>query len=150
MRLTISTPMAVLLDARDVESLRAEDDSGDFGVLEHHADFLTVLAVSVVRWRDRAGTEHYAAVRGGVLTVSGGSGIEIATREAVVSDDLERLEEEVMARFHQEIGAEKAARTSAARFQLALIRHVCRHLRPDLGPPRAALRQWEDSEDELA
>ena len=34
--------------------LRAEDDTGAFGILPGHADFLTVLAVSVVTWRDDA------------------------------------------------------------------------------------------------
>jgi len=150
MRLVITTPLSVIMDARDVASLRAEDDSGVFGILEHHADFLTVLAVSVVTWRDGNGAEHHAAVRGGVLTVTDGDRIEIATREAVVSDDLERLEAEVMKRFRQELGAEKAARTSAARFQLAVIRHICRYLRPDLAGRPTILRHLGEAEDELA
>ncbi len=45
-----STPAAILIDADDVRSLRAEDESGAFGVLPGHADLLTVLPPSVVRW----------------------------------------------------------------------------------------------------
>lgn len=150
MRLIVTSPMSVVIDTGDVASLRAEDATGAFGILEHHADFLTVLSVSVVTWRDTAGAEHHAAVRGGVLTVSGGENIEIATREAVVSDDLERLEAEVIKRFRQELGAEKASRTAAARFQLAVIRHICRHLRPDLAGSPGILRHMGEAEDEFA
>ena len=39
----------------DVVSVRAEDASGSFGILPGHADFLTSLAPSVVRWRRRDG-----------------------------------------------------------------------------------------------
>ena len=149
MRLTIATPMSVILDADGVAALRAEDDSGMFGILPHHADFLTVLAVSVVSWRTATGAERHGAVRGGVLTVTDGERIEIATREAVVGDDLERLESEVMKRFRQELGAEKAARSSAARLQLAVIRHICRYLRPDLAGPPQILRHLGEAEDEV-
>ena len=40
-----------------------------------------------MRWRNGGG-EHYVAVRGGVLRVRDGKVVEIATREAVVNDDL--------------------------------------------------------------
>lgn len=150
MRLVITSPLAVVLDTGDVASLRAEDESGAFGVLEHHADFLTVLSVSVLTWRDGQGAEHHAAVRGGVMTVSDGETIEIATREAVVSDDLEVLEAEVIKRFRQELGAEKASRTAAARLQLAVIRHICRYLRPDLAGSPGILRHLGPAEDEPA
>lgn len=131
MRLIITTPLAVTIDVPDVASLRAEDESGLFGILDHHADFLTALAISVVSWRDSHGREHYAAVRGGVLTVSGGATIEIATREAVISDDLRTLESEVLRRFREEVGAEQASRVAAARLQLAVIRQICRYLEPE-------------------
>ena len=53
LRLTIATPSALLLDVDNVASLRAEDDSGAFGVLPGHADLLTVLPPSVLRWTRR-------------------------------------------------------------------------------------------------
>ena len=49
LHLTIATPAAVLVDADGVASLRAEDESGAFGVLPGHADLLTVLPPSVLR-----------------------------------------------------------------------------------------------------
>ena len=55
MRLTIATPLAILLETGDVVHLRAEDETGSFGILAGHADFLTALSVSVVTWRGQRG-----------------------------------------------------------------------------------------------
>lgn len=131
MRLGVSTPLAIVLEVEDVAHLRAEDETGAFGILPGHADFLTALAVSVVAWRDRAGVEHYVAVRGGMLQVRGGDTIVIATREAICSDDLPHLETEVLAAFRQRLEENRAARTDAQRLYLAAIRQICRFLRPE-------------------
>ena len=47
MRLIVTTPLAVIADASDITHLRAEDETGAFGILPGHADFLTALSVSV-------------------------------------------------------------------------------------------------------
>ena len=78
--------MSVVVNASDVRYVRAEDETGSFGILAGHADFITVLAVSVITWRSHKDDEHYVAVRGGVLTVRDGDLVEVATREAVVED----------------------------------------------------------------
>ena len=69
MRLLVTTPMAVIVDADSVRHVRAEDETGAFGILPGHADFITALAVSVITWRNGTDEEHHVAVRGGVLTV---------------------------------------------------------------------------------
>ena len=68
-----------------------------------HADFLTSLAISVVGWKRSDGTRRYCAVRHGVLSVTDGRNISIATREAVTGDDLATLDETVLARFRADI-----------------------------------------------
>ena len=72
MRLLITTPLAVVIDEEDVAYIRAQDETGTFGILPHHAGFLTVLNVSVLSWRNAAGKEHNVALRGGVLEVRDG------------------------------------------------------------------------------
>lgn len=140
MNLTVSTPLAIVTKADNIAHLRAEDDTGAFGILRGHADFLTALAISVVSWRDEHGDEHHIAVRGGMLAVSGGNTITIATREAVADDNLHRLETEVLASFPRRSEEEVTARTDAQRLYLAAIRQIYRFLRPDRpGPvPRLA------------
>ena len=129
MRLTVTTPLAIVVEAGDVVYLCAEDDTGAFGILPGHADFLTALAASVASWRDDRGAEHHVALRGGMLEVRDGSTIAIATPEAVAGDDLQRLETEVIARFRRQLVEEQAARTDARRLYLAAIRQIARFLR---------------------
>ena len=101
-----------------------------------HADFLTTLSICVVRWRNGAG-EHYVAVRGGVLRVREGKLVEIATREAVVSDDLGHLRNEVLATMAQNVEAERSARSGVLGLEQAAIRQIYRYLRPTDRPLKA-------------
>lgn len=149
MRLSVSTPLAIVVDADDVSSLRAEDETGAFGILPGHADFLTALAVSVVSWRDGEGAEHHVAVRSGMLEARGGRTIDVATREAVASDDLHHLETEVLAAFRRSLEEERTARTDAQRLYLAAIRQICRFIRSDRAtalPSGPSAAQIEDLE----
>lgn len=134
MKLTVATPLAIVVEADDVAHLRAEDESGAFGILPGHADFLTALSVSAASWRDKGGAEHHVAVRGGMLEVHGGDTIAIASAEAVAGDDLHRLETEVLARFRRQLADEQSARADAQRLYLAAIRQIVRFLRGEKAP----------------
>jgi F-type H+-transporting ATPase subunit epsilon len=131
MRLRIVTPLVTAVDEDGVLSLRAQDASGCFGVLPGHADFLTSLAASVVSWRGADGRRRCCAVRGGVFSVSGGREVAIATREAVVGDDVATLEGAVLAQFREENETEKSERADTMRLHLAAIRQIMLHLRSD-------------------
>jgi len=146
MNLTVTTLLAIITEADNVVHVRAEDDTGAFGILHGHADFLTALAISVLSWLDESGAEHHIAVRGGMLAVSGGDRIRVATREAVADDDLHRLETEVLAGFQRRSDEETTARTDAQRLYLAAIRQIYQFLRPDRrGPgPRLARTLSQD------
>ena len=138
MRLLITDPTAVVADHDDIVSLRAEDDSGGFGVLDGHADLLTVLSVSVLSWRHRDGRMGYCAVRRGVLSVRGGRQVSVATRRAQLGDDFDALERLVLGRFRAEIDAERSGRVAALRLQAQAVRRIVEALRPDhgtAGPP---------------
>jgi len=135
MRLRITDPADILVD-RVVRSVRAEDASGGFGILDGHADFLTVLEVSVVSWLDLDGKAGYCAVRSGVLTVSGGKDIAIATREGHVGDDLLALQATVLVRYRQQRDAERGERTAATKLRMQAIRRMVEALQgapKDLG-----------------
>ncbi len=121
----------MVVDEEGVLALCADDATGSFGILPGHADFLTSLAISVVNWKGGDGSRRYCAVRRGVLTVAAGHDIAIATREAVVGEDLATLDQVVLGRFRADIETEKAERVESARLQLNAIRQIMRHLRPD-------------------
>lgn len=142
MRLLVTTPISVIVDAEDVSHVRGDDETGAFGILPGHAEFITVLPVSVITWRNHNDEEHHVAVRGGILTVRDGSLVEVATREAVGEDTLQELGEAVLERFREEAQAEEGARVSATRLHLAAIRQVQRYLEAGRqpspqGPPPA-------------
>lgn len=147
MRLTVSTPLAIITDSKDVAHVRAEDATGAFGILPGHADFLTALSLSVVSWRDLKGSEHHVAVRGGMLEVRNGELISIATREAIAGEDLRWLQSEVLATFRRRTDEEKKSRTDAQRLYLAAIRQICRYLKPRTRAPLGeSLASLEDLE----
>jgi F-type H+-transporting ATPase subunit epsilon len=132
------TPEALVIE-RDVLHVRAEDESGAFGVLDRHADLLTAITISVLVYRDREGLEHFVAVRGGLLSVTGGNRVELLTREAVASDDLESLERDVLARFRRKDAEEKRARTGASRLEGVLLRRVAEYVSIEPGRARRGL-----------
>jgi F-type H+-transporting ATPase subunit epsilon len=136
MRLTIVTPLAVVVD-EEIDSLCAEDASGSFGILEGHAPFMTALAISILSW-NRSEGEGFCAVRGGALTVSAKSHIAIATREAVAGDDLATLDAEVLSRFQSEADQERIEHVETTRLQMHVIRRMISRLRP--GANRESLR----------
>jgi F-type H+-transporting ATPase subunit epsilon len=130
MKLVIATPTEITVNEEPVRYVRAEDATGSFGIEPRHADLLTTLAICVVRWRDNRNVEHYVAVRGGVLRVREGKLVEIATREAVVGDDLGRLRSQVLSAMMKNVEAEQSARSGALRLEHAAIRQIYRYLRP--------------------
>jgi F-type H+-transporting ATPase subunit epsilon len=131
MRLLITTPTAVVADESDVTAVRAADETGSFGVLQGHADFLTVLSVSVVAWRRADESQHYCAVRRGVLRVNDGNAVAIATREAIIGDDLDHLEQVVVGELRSTLETERMARTDSLQLQMKAIRQIVRYLRPE-------------------
>jgi len=137
MRLVVTTPTEIALDESSVRLVRAEDPSGAFGIEPGHADFLTTLSICVVRWRNGRGGEHYIAVRGGVLRVREGKLVEIATREAVVNDDLGHLRGEVLAAMAENVEVERSARSGVLSLEHAAIRQIYRYLRPTDRPLKA-------------
>lgn len=137
MKLIVSTPTEIAVNESDVPHVRAEDATGAFGIERGHAEFLTALAVSVVTWRDVGGAEHYVAVRGGVLRVRGGHSVEIATREAVVSSDLDQLRSRVLSAMRKNAEAEQSAKSEVLKLEHAAIRRIYGYLRPSEKPVKA-------------
>ena len=131
MRLRIFTPLEAVVDEDGVLAVRAEDATGGFGILPGHADFLTSLAISVVSWKSAGGERRYCAVRRGVLSMTSGKDVAIASREAIAGGDLTTLDETVLARFRADIETERAEHVETTRLQLSAIRQIMRHLRPE-------------------
>src|SRR5262245_42400079 len=131
LHLTVTTPAQVLAESDNVVAVRVEDQSGSFGILPGHADLLTVLVPSVVRWRTADGAARFCAVRGGVFTVSAGRDVAVACREGVLGDSLEDLEGKVRAVRARQREADRKARVAQARLHTLAVRQPVRYLRPN-------------------
>ncbi|MBV8106859.1 MAG: F0F1 ATP synthase subunit epsilon [Hyphomicrobiales bacterium] len=130
LHLTVTTPSKVLVDAANVVSVRAEDQSGSFGILPGHTDFLTVLTPCVLHWATDDGAASFCSVRGGVFTVSDGRTVGVACRDGVLGDSLEDLEAKVRAARAQQLEAERQARVREVRAHAFAARQLVRYLRP--------------------
>jgi F-type H+-transporting ATPase subunit epsilon len=131
LHLTVTTPAQILVESSDVTAVRAEDQSGSFGILPGHADLLTVLIPSVVRWRTASGAARFCAVRGGVFMVSAGHNVAVACREGVVGDSLEDLEAKVRTVRKHQLEADRKARVEQVRLHALAVRQLLRYLRPN-------------------
>ena len=65
-----------------------------------------------------------------MLRVRGGSVVEVATREAVLGEDLGQLRDVVLAEMSRNAESERAARLGALGLQQAVIQQIYRYLRP--------------------
>ena len=131
MRLRIATPVELVAEVEDVRYVRAEDATGAFGIQPGHTELVTALAVSVITYRDASGAEHHVAVRGGILSVREGKIVDVATREAVLGDDLDVLSRAVLARFRSHAEAEAKARTRTTQLNVALVKNLYRYVRAE-------------------
>ncbi len=87
-RLNIVTPTGIF--CRDITHIRLRDESGYFGVMKGHIDFLTVLLPSLCYYRDAGGREIFLAVDAGIFSVRQGT-VTLAAREVFESEDAEKL-----------------------------------------------------------
>jgi F-type H+-transporting ATPase subunit epsilon len=140
MRLIVSTPTAVIEEVENVRHVRAEDETGAFGILPGHTDLVTVLPVSVVTWRAEEGREGFLLVRRGVMTVREGRRVEIAARGGYRDDELHALGTTVLEKLRQSEDAEDVSRTTYTKLHLATMRQIEKVLRAQRGadtpPPR--------------
>lgn len=129
MKLLVVTPVRIVTEAEGVEFIRAEDETGTFGICPGHADFLTRLSISVLSWRDAKQHERHVALRGGVLRVAGGALVEVATMEAEAGDVLEDLQDRLVETFRKRDREDEEERAAANRLHSAAIRQIQRVLR---------------------
>lgn len=130
LHLTVTTPMKVLLDMDAVSSIRAEDESGSFGILPGHTDFLTALPASVIMWRDQAGQQGFCAIRAGLMTVTEGAHVAVACREGVLGSDLQGLRADIQQTRGDEAEADRRARVEQMRLHTTAVRQLMRFLQP--------------------
>lgn len=121
--LKVLLPEKILLD-RAVRKVVAEGQSGSFGLLPRHADFVELLIPGILAFVpvESDGDEVvFVAVDEGVL-VKCGPTVRVSVRNAVVGPDLGDLETTVRERFQRIDEREGAMRTALAKLESEVIR----------------------------
>jgi F-type H+-transporting ATPase subunit epsilon len=121
MQLEIVTPLQIGL-LMPVRRIVAEGPDGSFGMLPHHIDFVSQVVPGILVYEDMQGQEHYAAVNSGTL-VKCDDLVRIATRSAILGENLDTLEIRMKQEFRQQDEAEREARSALARLEAQMIRH---------------------------
>ena len=120
MQLRVVTPSAIVLD-EPVNKIVAEAPNGYFALLPRHIDFVSELVASVITFITAQGVERFLAVNQGTL-LKNGQHVVVATRDAIVGDDLAVLEHQVRVAFRQLDEQERTARSALARLEAAMVR----------------------------
>jgi F-type H+-transporting ATPase subunit epsilon len=120
-RLSVVTPTRIF--EREIIHIRLKDETGFFGVMKNHIDFLTVLVPSLCYYRDVRDREMFLAVDGGILDVRGGIA-SLTSREVHESEDAEKLAEIIEKTILDRTGAEQAFRKIERSFMEKTIEFV--------------------------
>ena len=104
-RLSVVTPTRIF--EREIIHIRLKDETGFFGVMKNHIDFLTVLVPSLCYYRDINDREIFLAVDRGILNVREGV-VFLTSREVFESEDAESLSEKIDKTILKRSESEKA------------------------------------------
>jgi len=119
MQLIVTTPTRVIVD-EPVRSVQAEDASGRFGIEPGHEHFLTTTVPGILMYRPSTGVDR------GALRVTPDR-VQLATRQAVASGDLDELERVVEQQFERERDVHREALTSFADMELSAWRKMMKY-----------------------
>lgn len=125
-RLNIVTPAGIF--NRDITHIRLKDESGAFGVMKGHIDFLTVLVPSLCYYLDESGKEMFLAVDEGIFSVRKGVAT-LTSREIFESTDAEKLTELMESTFEQRRKAEAGLREMLGNIEKSFIERTAAFLR---------------------
>ncbi len=128
MRLRVLLPEQILLD-RQVRKITAEAENGSFGLLPHHADFVTALAPGILAYTLPDGHEEFVAVDEGIL-VKNGADVRVSTRNAVLGQELGALRQMIEERFKKVDEFEKKSRDALYKLEADLVRRFMELAKP--------------------
>lgn len=121
MRLQVVIPTRVVLDD-EADIVIADGVGGSFGLLPHHVDYVTVLAVGLVSYR-KGEREAFIGVDGGLL-VKRGDWVRVATPRATEPAELGRVEHAVRESFEKRSAQEERAIRALDRLEADMVRRI--------------------------
>lgn len=120
MRLRVVLPDAVLIDMRAIKVV-AEAVNGCFAMLPRHIDFVAPLVAGLILVTDETGNETIVGTDEGTL-VKCADDVMVATRRAVLGDDLDTLRRTIETRFRSLDEHEQSTRRALAQLESGIVR----------------------------
>ncbi|MEH6356316.1 MAG: ATPase [Marinobacter sp.] len=120
MTVTLRLPTRTLFEG-SAQRLFATAINGAFGMLPNHTDFVTALVPSVLILTDETGDELFFGIDEGLL-VKTGHQVDIAIRRGVQGDNLDSLNDTVLASFVEVDEEERVARSALSRLEAGIVR----------------------------
>ncbi|WP_417543334.1 ATPase [Marinobacter sp.] len=121
MQVALRLPTRTLYEGT-VKQLFATAENGAFGMLPNHIDFVTALVPSVLILTSADGEELFFGIDEGVL-MKKGHRVDIAIRRGVQGQDLNSLNETILAAFIEVDEEERVARSALSRLEAGIVRH---------------------------
>jgi len=122
MRLKVWIPTDAVLD-EEVIKIKAEAETGWFGILPRHVDFVTALVPGILSFELPDKQMGYLAIDQGIL-VKCGPAVSVSTRNAVRSTDPGQLKEAVVEEFRKRGEKERNVRQFEAKLEAELVRQL--------------------------
>ncbi len=125
MKLQVSVPSALVLQAEGVRSVTAQTASGSLGLLPNRLDCVAILMAGILAYENADGARQYVAVDEGLL-VKAGEEVRVAVHHALAGNDLAVLQDEVARMVAGFDAEERDARLLLARMESGFIRQFDR------------------------
>ncbi len=123
MHLNVYTPTGLVLD-KEIDQIDVEAIDGFYTLLPRHVDFVTALALGITTYH-AAGQKAYIAVNEGIL-VKQGALVRLATRQAVLGNDLSTLTHLIETDFKRMQQQRKESAATLARLEIGLTKGFLR------------------------
>lgn len=120
MTVSLRLPTRTLFEGSTLRLL-ATAANGAFGMLPNHTDFVTALVPSVLILTDENNREQFFGIDEGILMKTGHQ-VDIAIRRGVRGDNLESLNDTVLASFVEVDEEERVARSALSRLEAGIVR----------------------------
>lgn len=120
MTVSLRLPSRTLYEGSALRLL-ATAANGAFGLLPNHTDFVTALVPSVLVLTDEDNREQFFGIDEGILMKTGHQ-VDIAIRRGVRGEDLESLNDTVLASFVEVDEEERVARSALSRLEAGIVR----------------------------
>ncbi|HAC63619.1 MAG TPA: F0F1 ATP synthase subunit epsilon [Cyanothece sp. UBA12306] len=121
MKLKVLLPTKIFLEA-EVTKVVAEGTNGNFCLLPHHINFVSILVPSLLSFISVEGAERFLAVDEGIL-IKCDTQVWVSTRQCIESQDLKDLRQTVEQQFRVIDEREKLTRAALSKLEANLIRH---------------------------